>query len=252
MIRRNLLMRLCGAGLLVLLGPVTLQAQTATTGGGTATTGATATTTTTGSSGINGGASSTGSVGAAPALTTATTIYSATSGAGSTTTIPSNSNVFGNTMVNPYSLGSPANYVNQFGAQNTISSGGGPKGSFTYLFTAPPATASGSASTVPTTANGFTTYGIQRAPVYSTVLSPSMPMPKYATSKLQTDLRAAISRSSQLKNKDSINVNVQGDVVTLTGTVANGDERSIVEGMVRMTPGVLDVRNELAVPDSKK
>ena len=36
-------------------------------------------------------------------------------------------------------------------------------------------------------------------------------------------------------------------VVVLTGQVENARERRLVEGMVRLTPGVLEVRNELQV-----
>ena len=60
---------------------------------------------------------------------------------------------------------------------------------------------------------------------------------------MQADARDAIARSSMLKNKDNINVGVNGTVVTLSGTVNSETERSVAEGMVRMTPGVGDVLN---------
>src|SRR5438067_2473708 len=137
MMRRNLLVRLCGVGLLTLLGPIAVQAQTASSG---AATGATPVASA-GGGGVASGASA-GLAAAAP-LTTTITVYAASSGVGSATTIPSNSNFLANTMVNPYSLGLPSNYEAKFGAQNAITSSGGPKGKFTYLYVAPPAGAAG-------------------------------------------------------------------------------------------------------------
>ena len=53
--------------------------------------------------------------------------------------------------------------------------------------------------------------------------------------------------SSRLKSKDSIRVASDGNVVILQGTVTNDHERRLAESLVRLTPGVRQVRNELQV-----
>jgi len=42
-------------------------------------------------------------------------------------------------------------------------------------------------------------------------------------------------------------VEAQGEVIVLRGRVADEDERRLVEGMVRLEPGVHEVRNELEI-----
>jgi hypothetical protein len=251
--KRGYLVRTCGVGVILLALPLSIFAQ-GTGGGGATTTGGTSTsgglsgpTPIAGGGGGGTGGGGTASTGTTQTLTTSTTMYSASSGAGSATSIPSNSNFMANTMVNPYSLGLPTTYSTKFGPQNTITSSGGPKGKFTYLFVAPPTTTTTTATTTTTTANGFNTYGIPRNPAYSTVLSPKIPLMQVPTARVQTDLRDLFSRSSQLESK-GIQIDVQDNVVVLKGNVVSEDERRIAEGMARMTPGVIDVRNELVAP----
>lgn len=55
-----------------------------------------------------------------------------------------------------------------------------------------------------------------------------------------------------LKNKDSIRVVTNGPVVLLNGSVGSETERLTAEGMVRMTPGVADVQNNLVVNPNMK
>ena len=66
-------------------------------------------------------------------------------------------------------------------------------------------------------------------------------------SNVEADVRSALRTSSRVESKDNIRVAMDGAVVVLRGTVADPDERTVVEDMVRLTPGVNDVRNELAV-----
>jgi osmotically-inducible protein OsmY len=56
-------------------------------------------------------------------------------------------------------------------------------------------------------------------------------------------------RSSMLANPRGIDVRMDGNVVVLRGTVRDEDEAKTAEGMVRLTPGVLTVRNELTYPN---
>ncbi len=69
--------------------------------------------------------------------------------------------------------------------------------------------------------------------------------------QLQADVQAALSSSSSLGGA-RVAATVDGSAVTLRGTVADEDEARLVEGMVRLTPGVKDVKNELDFPGKPK
>jgi hypothetical protein len=72
--------------------------------------------------------------------------------------------------------------------------------------------------------------------------APVATMPEVATG-----LRTTLSESSMLTNPAGIGLAMDGATVVLSGTVPTDDEARLVEGMVRLTPGVRDVRNELKV-----
>jgi len=93
---------------------------------------------------------------------------------------------------------------------------------------------------------GFTTVGMRRAPAFSTGIG-FAPPPAPAPAKLQTELRGVLSRSSMLSSGD-IQIVVNGPTVILRGRVGSEDERRLAEGLVWLTPGVHDVRNELRLP----
>ncbi len=63
--------------------------------------------------------------------------------------------------------------------------------------------------------------------------------------QLQTDLQGIVNRSSAIKNPSAVTVQMDGRVAVLRGQVTNDDERRLVEGMIRLTPGVQGVVNEL-------
>ena len=69
------------------------------------------------------------------------------------------------------------------------------------------------------------------------------------TDRLQADLRGTISRSSSLSNPAGVQVQVVGNNVTVRGTVRNAEEARLVEGLIRLTPGVGIIQNELAVTE---
>jgi len=80
---------------------------------------------------------------------------------------------------------------------------------------------------------------------YTATLSfkaPVATMPQVAS-----DLRATLDRSTMLGNPRGVSLAMDGNVVVLSGRVSSDDEVRLVEGMVRLTPGVRDVRNELKV-----
>lgn len=70
-----------------------------------------------------------------------------------------------------------------------------------------------------------------------------------AMPQLQTDLRSAINRvpTDMLANPAGVQVVVDGRNVTLKGSVRDDEESRLVEGLVRLTPGVFGIKNELIV-----
>ena len=75
----------------------------------------------------------------------------------------------------------------------------------------------------------------------------SFKAPVATVPQMATDLRATLDRSTMLGNPRGVSLAMDGGVVVLSGNVATDDEVRLVEGMVRLTPGVRDVRNELKV-----
>jgi hypothetical protein len=71
--------------------------------------------------------------------------------------------------------------------------------------------------------------------------------PPIAVPVVRADLQAMVNRSSALRVPGNVKVESVGDVIVLRGKVADDDERRLIEGMVRLEPGVHDVRNELEI-----
>lgn len=72
--------------------------------------------------------------------------------------------------------------------------------------------------------------------------------PMLTPAKVHTEARAAVDRSTMIANAAGIEVLGEGPLVTLRGAVASEDEARLAEGIVRLTPGVRDVKNELRYP----
>jgi osmotically-inducible protein OsmY len=85
----------------------------------------------------------------------------------------------------------------------------------------------------------------RRGPAYTCVLV--FPYDPPTPSRLQTELQQVIARSSGLTAKDTIKVKLDGQVLVLEGTVPNDRERRLAEGLLRLTPGVRQIRNNLFV-----
>jgi hypothetical protein len=74
------------------------------------------------------------------------------------------------------------------------------------------------------------------------------PTPPLAAPRLQTDLRGVINTSG-LSNPNGVQVViVDGTDVVLRGTVKDHEEARLAEGLVRLTPGVGFITNELRFP----
>ena len=72
------------------------------------------------------------------------------------------------------------------------------------------------------------------------------PLPVTAPA-LATDVRQMLDRSSTIAAPGMIDVFTNGQVVVLRGLVASVEEAQTAEGMIRLTPGVRNVVNELKV-----
>jgi hypothetical protein len=92
---------------------------------------------------------------------------------------------------------------------------------------------------------GTGTSGVRVPPKYSAALnfSPNTT----ASSGLQANLQRMVSQSAALQSSRAIQVALDGSTVVLRGWAADDHDRRLAEGMVRLTPGVRDVRNELQV-----
>jgi len=63
---------------------------------------------------------------------------------------------------------------------------------------------------------------------------------------LWTKTRAALANENDLRDS-TINVNVENEVVTLSGSVANDAQRAKAEKVARGVEGIKNVRNQLAI-----
>jgi hypothetical protein len=60
-------------------------------------------------------------------------------------------------------------------------------------------------------------------------------------------LQKVLTRSSSLSPKDSFQVLSEGELVVLRGTAVSEYDRQLAEGLVRLSPGVYNIRNEITV-----
>ena len=71
--------------------------------------------------------------------------------------------------------------------------------------------------------------------------------PVMSAPRMATDLRAVLDRSSVVTSAKGIDLLTDGQVVIMRGTVASAREAKTAEGIIRLTPGVRGVRNELKI-----
>jgi len=92
---------------------------------------------------------------------------------------------------------------------------------------------------------GATTAGIHRAPQYYAQPVFERMAPRPTLTAMRPDLQDMLSSSTRLVSGGRIQVMTEGERVVLRGSVATERERRIAEAMIRMTPGVREVTNEL-------
>jgi hypothetical protein len=73
------------------------------------------------------------------------------------------------------------------------------------------------------------------------------PAPPVVPAAVRADLQAMIGRTSALSRPAGVRVEADGNVIVLRGRVADEDEKRLVEGMIRLEPGIREVRNELEI-----
>jgi hypothetical protein len=97
---------------------------------------------------------------------------------------------------------------------------------------------------------GYNTYGQGRTYNYVAVPGDTLPLVKHSSPKMQANLADVLQRSASFKALGPLNVSVNDSTVTVDGTVSSAKEKRIVEGMIRMTPGVRAVVNNLQVAET--
>jgi hypothetical protein len=87
-----------------------------------------------------------------------------------------------------------------------------------------------------------------RIGAYNVAFTPG-PQPILAPSAFQPlpELQGVVTRSSALSKDSKVQVGSDGTAVVLRGTVANEHDRQLAEMLVRLSPGVHTVKNELIV-----
>lgn len=72
--------------------------------------------------------------------------------------------------------------------------------------------------------------------------------PVATPTQVQADLRGMLDRSNMIANPRNVLIQLDGPGVILRGSAVDEDEARMIEGMVRLTPGVQFVTNELQYP----
>ena len=87
---------------------------------------------------------------------------------------------------------------------------------------------------------------LPRQIAYQAVLRFQPPAP--APAQVQADIRGMLDRSNMLVTQQGVQVIADGSTVVLRGAVRDEEEARTIEGMVRLTPGVHLVKNEMSYP----
>ncbi|HET6573173.1 MAG TPA: BON domain-containing protein [Fimbriiglobus sp.] len=98
------------------------------------------------------------------------------------------------------------------------------------------------------TTNAAQVVPLTRQISYTATLQIPRPAPAAAAARVQTEVRAMLDRSTMIANPAGVQVVTQGPVVVLRGTARDEDEARLIANMIRLTPGVREVRNELQFP----
>jgi BON domain len=163
-------------------------------------------------------------------------------------------NPFSGTFGNPMYYGRPGSTNVSMGAGGTQLKGSGfGQPSFGTVSTASGTTGiAGRTGTATVNNRGLTggyggLGGANSTPQVSYTAQVGFRAPPVVAPTIRLDLQAMVGRSSALRVPGNVRVEAAGDVIVLRGKVADEDEKRLVEGMVRLEPGVHEVRNELEI-----
>jgi BON domain len=153
---------------------------------------------------------------------------------------PSSANPFISTYTNPLVAG----LVSTSGTQTTSKPFGQP------IYSVYSTATTGTTTTSNTGVGfGYNTFGQARTYNYAATLSDDVPRVVHASPQMQAALADVLRRTTALKQTTPLQVKVNGSTVFLEGAVASAKEKRVVEGMIRMTPGVRNVVNNLEVSE---
>jgi hypothetical protein len=173
--------------------------------------------------------------------------------------VPTTYNPFYATFGNPYALGYQAATLNGPAVAQSRAFG---QPIYTPTTTGTTATGIGGIGGVPGLTGGYgatgnlapgglvfaTSYPVRRAPSFTTVLDrEDFPRRTISSGRLRTDLQRILDQSSGLRNSPNIRVFMVGQTVVLRGTAASARDRRLAEALLRLEPGVGDVRNLVRV-----
>jgi hypothetical protein len=99
-------------------------------------------------------------------------------------------------------------------------------------------------------AGGLGGAGVTGGRAQAIALATAFPTAAPTATTIRTDLQQIIQSSTRLPSRANISVLSNGTGVVLRGTVATEHERLLAEALVRLTPGVRDIANELEVRGS--
>jgi osmotically-inducible protein OsmY len=168
---------------------------------------------------------------------------SSTTGTTTVSTVVSTSNLFRSHFANPMSAGLPSGTRQSgFGSPLYSTTTTGTTGN-----TGPGGTANINSRTNSTTGSvfGASSVGVRRAPAYSTSLG--FEYKQESSDAVLAKVMETLANASRLPNRKNIVVVLDGNTFVLQGTAANDHERRLTEALVRLTPGVREIRNEIEV-----
>jgi hypothetical protein len=149
---------------------------------------------------------------------------------------------FAASSANPSVIRSNSYGTAMFNISSYVPPSGGSFGTRTFGNTGGTATVTVSAAGVPMYASSV---GIRKSPTY--LVEPDFEVPAVPFSRVTAEVRSAVENSPRLRAPgNNVQVFMDGPVVILRGTV-NRRDRFLVEDVIRLVPGVRDVRNELVV-----
>jgi len=103
-------------------------------------------------------------------------------------------------------------------------------------------------------AASYNTFGLKRDLPYTTVMGPTVggqnAQFRPVNTQLQGALQDAVAQSPILSANRNVTVSLDGNTAVLKGFVETNRDSRIAEGLLRVTPGVRDVVNQLQVKNA--